>query len=181
MSAAVFLDRDGVLIRSPVVNGKAYAVRRLEDFRLLPGSVASVEALRKVGYRIIVVTNQPDIGNKLVDAATVAAMHERLHRRLRPDAIEMCPHRQDEECSCRKPKAGMLRAAAERFGIDLRASVMVGDRWSDVVAGREAGCYTVFVDRGYSEPLRDAPDAIVKSLPAAARLIINRGRFRGRR
>jgi len=174
VSRAVFLDRDGVLVRSPIVGGRAYAVRRLEEFRLLPGVAAAVEAMRRAGYRIVVVTNQPDIGNGLVDAGTVAAMHDRLRRRLRPDAIEMCAHRQDEDCLCRKPKPGMLQSAAQRLSIDLHASVMVGDRWSDVVAGREAGCYTVFVDRGYNERLRETPDAVVSNLPAAARLIIKR-------
>ena len=176
---AVFLDRDGVLVRSPIVDGKAYAVRRLEEFRLLPGVTESVEAMRGAGYRIVVVTNQPDIGNGVVAAATVDAMHERLRHKLRPDAIEMCPHRQDEGCLCRKPKPGMLCAAAERLSIDLSASVMIGDRWSDVVAGREAGCYTVFVDRGYKERLRATPDAVVGNLPAAARLVTGRGWARG--
>jgi D-glycero-D-manno-heptose 1,7-bisphosphate phosphatase len=179
MSPAVFLDRDGVLVRSPMMDGKAYAVRRLADFRLLPGAVASVEALRQAGFRIVVVTNQPDIGHGLVDGAVVEAMHERLSARLRPDAIETCPHRQDEACPCRKPKPGMLVAAAERLGIDLARSVMVGDRWSDVVAGHSVGCYTVFIDRGYSEELREPPDFVVASLPAAARHIISRRQVQG--
>jgi D-glycero-D-manno-heptose 1,7-bisphosphate phosphatase len=174
VTAAVFLDRDGVLVRSPVVDGKAYAVRRLEDFRLLPGTAAAVENLRRAGLRIVVVTNQPDIGNGLVDAETVEAMHQRLREKLRPDSIEMCPHRQDEGCLCRKPLPGMLHAAAARLHVDLAASFMVGDRWSDVVAGRKAGCYTVFIDRGYAEGLQGVPDAVVKTLPAAAEVILRR-------
>jgi D-glycero-D-manno-heptose 1,7-bisphosphate phosphatase len=176
MSPGVFLDRDGVLVRAPVVGGKSYAVRRLEDFRLLPGTVRAVGALRQAGYKIIVVTNQPDIGNGRVDAATVAAMHERLRERLAPDAIELCPHRQDENCLCRKPKPGMIYAAAERLGIDLTRSVLVGDRWSDIVAGKAAGCYTVFIDRGYVEPKSAIPDAVVRTLPAAVDVIMSRGR-----
>jgi D-glycero-D-manno-heptose 1,7-bisphosphate phosphatase len=174
MTRAVFLDRDGVLVRSPIISGKAYAVRRLEQFRLLPGVRRAVAALRRAGYRVVVVTNQPDIGNGLVDAAVVEAMHERLHRALEPDSIEMCPHRQDECCSCRKPEPGMLRTAARRLGIDLAASVMVGDRWSDIVAGHRAGCYTIFIDRGYREPLQVAPGSIVRHLPAAVDVILSR-------
>jgi D-glycero-D-manno-heptose 1,7-bisphosphate phosphatase len=172
MSRAVFLDRDGVLVRSPVVNGKAYAVRRLADFRLLPGTRAAVGALRTAGYRIIVVTNQPDIGHGLVAAETVEAMHARLGATLLPDAIECCPHRQDENCACRKPRPGMLLRAAARLGVDLSASVMVGDRSSDIVAGRKAGCYTVFIDRGYAEELCAAPDCTVTSLPRAVDAIL---------
>jgi D-glycero-D-manno-heptose 1,7-bisphosphate phosphatase len=173
-ACAVFLDRDGVLNRSEVRDGKAYAPRRLEEFKLLPGVPKAVRALKEAGYLLIVATNQPDIGNGKVDPAIVAAMHERLRRLLPVDDIAMCPHRQDENCPCRKPKAGMLTAAAQRFHIDLSRSFMVGDRWSDVVAGRTAGCYTVFVNRGYREDMQIAPDATVSSLPAAARLILSR-------
>jgi D-glycero-D-manno-heptose 1,7-bisphosphate phosphatase len=172
---AAFLDRDGVLCRTHVVDGKSYAVRRLADFRLFPGTVAAVNKLRVAGYRIVVVTNQPDIGNGLVEASVVDAMHARLAERIAPDAIEVCPHRQDEDCSCRKPKPGMIVSAAQRLGIDLPASVMVGDRWSDIVAGREAGCYTVFLNRGYREHLKAAPDCVVRTLPAAVEAILRRG------
>jgi D-glycero-D-manno-heptose 1,7-bisphosphate phosphatase len=171
VSPAVFLDRDGVLVRSRIIDGKAYAVRRLEEFRLLPGAVDSVDILRGAGYKIVIVTNQPDIGNGLVSLSTVEAMHQRLRRKLNPDWIEMCPHRQDEECACRKPKPGMLYAAAARLSLDLSTSVMIGDRWSDIVAGRGAGCYTILVDRGYKERLREVPNAVVKNLPAAVRFL----------
>jgi D-glycero-D-manno-heptose 1,7-bisphosphate phosphatase len=174
LSRAVFLDRDGVINRSEVRDGKAYAPRTLADFRLLPGVPAAVRALKQAGYLVIVATNQPDIGNGKVDAAVVDAMHERLRRVLPVDAIAVCPHRQDEKCPCRKPAAGMLTDAATHFRIDLTASFMVGDRWSDIVAGRTAGCYTVFVNRGYRETLTIKPDAVVTSLPAAARLILAR-------
>lgn len=176
MSPGVFLDRDGVLVRSTVIDGKSYAVRRLEDFRLLPGTVRAVGVLRRAGYKIVVVTNQPDIGNGLVEPAIVEAMHQRLREKLAPDAIELCPHRQDENCACRKPKPGMIHAAAKLLDIDLTASVVVGDRWSDMVAGKAAGCYTVFIDRGYIEPMSTIPDAIVGTLPAAVDVIMSRGR-----
>ncbi len=170
--AAVFLDRDGVLNRAEVREGKPYAPRRLRDFRLLPGTVAAVRGLREAGFLLVVVTNQPDIGNGHVAPRVVEAMHARLRRRLSPDAIEVCSHRQDDGCACRKPRPGLLRAAAERLGIDLARSFLVGDRWHDIVAGRAAGCYTVFVDRGYREPRPVEADAIVRSFPAAARRIL---------
>lgn len=170
---AVFLDRDGVINRTFVVSGKPYAPRQLADFRLLPGSAAAIDSLAAAGYPVFVFTNQPDIGNGLVDPAVVEAMHDRLRRKLRIDDIFCCPHRQDEGCACRKPAPGMLTAAAERYGLDLASSIVVGDRSSDMEAGRRAGCRTVFVDRGYSETLRVRPDVVVRSLPAAVRHILS--------
>lgn len=170
---AVFLDRDGVINRSTVRGGKPYAPRRLEDFRLLPGVVKAVAALRRGGFLVVVVTNQPDIGNGLVAAGVVDAMHDKLRSRLRVDDIRVCPHRQDAGCTCRKPRPGMLLDAAKALGIDLARSYMVGDRTGDVVAGKAAGCYTILIERGYSEPALAVPDDRAKSLPAAATRILS--------
>jgi len=154
--------------------GKPYAPRRLEDFRLLPGVSKSVDALKRAGFLVVVVTNQPDIGNGLVEASIVEAMHARLRSRVAVDDIRICPHRQDAGCSCRKPKPGMLLAAARQWNIDLKISYMVGDRASDIVAGKAAGCYTLLINRHYSEPLLNAPERTVRSLPAAVRFILSR-------
>ena len=170
---AVFLDRDGVINRSEVRNGKPYAPRRVEDFRLVPGAAAAVRALKQAGFAVIVVTNQPDIGNGLVDATVVDAMHEKLWARMPVDDIKVCPHRQDAGCDCRKPKPGLLIAAAKERGIDLTTSFMVGDRWSDVVAGQAAGCYTIFIDRDYGETRSATPDFKARSLSSATRLILS--------
>ena len=171
--SAVFLDRDGVINRCTVRHGKPYAPRRLADFRLLPGVIGAVRALKDAGFLVIVVTNQPDIGNGLMKRSVVEAMHEKLSRRIAVDETRVCPHRQDAGCRCRKPKPGMLRQAARKWHIDPRKSFVVGDRSSDIIAGQAIGCYTVFVDRGYSEPQRATPDSTVSSLPAAARLILS--------
>jgi len=171
---AVFLDRDGVINRSKVRGGKPYAPRHLDDFRLLPGVSKSVDALKRAGFLVVVVTNQPDIGNGLVEASIVEAMHARLRSRVAVDDIRICPHRQDAGCSCRKPKPGMLLAAARQWNIDLKISYMVGDRASDIVAGKAAGCYTLLINRHYSEPLLNAPERTVRSLPAAVRFILSR-------
>jgi D-glycero-D-manno-heptose 1,7-bisphosphate phosphatase len=169
----VFLDRDGVVTRSEVRDGKPYALRSLKGFRLLPGVRAAIVKLKRAGLLVIIVTNQPDIGNGLVDPAVVAAMHDRLRARLPLDDIKMCPHRQNENCSCRKPRPGMLTSAAKKWGINLKQSFMVGDRWGDIVAGQVVGCYTIFIDRGYVEPQTVTPDNYATSLGSATRLILS--------
>jgi D-glycero-D-manno-heptose 1,7-bisphosphate phosphatase len=176
---AVFLDRDGVIVRNVVRDDKPYAPRRLEDFRLLPGAGRATRALQSAGFLVIVVTNQPDIGNGFVDLETVEAMHARLRRQLAIDDIEVCPHKQTAGCNCRKPKSGMLISARSRFGIDLTRSFMVGDRDSDILAGANVGCYTVFIDRGYDRCMDRFPDCTVGSLPEAVRHILALDHGRG--
>jgi len=169
---AIFLDRDGVINRSLVIDGKAYAPRRPEDFRLLPGSRAAMHDLAAAGFVLFVVTNQPDIGNGLVEASVVEAMNERLRRETPVTAVYCCPHSQKAGCECRKPSPGMLLAAAREYGIDLATSYMVGDRPSDIECGRRAHCRTIYIDRGYREKLEGRADLKARSLSHAARLIL---------
>jgi D-glycero-D-manno-heptose 1,7-bisphosphate phosphatase len=107
-------------------------------------------------------------------------MHARLRKRLPLDAIELCPHRQDAGCRCRKPRSGMLRSAANRLGIDLRKSFMVGDRRSDIIAGRRAGCRTIWINRKYKEEAPRGADAEVRSLAEAVSVIMRRSTLDGR-
>jgi len=170
---AVFLDRDGVLIHTNVVDGKPYAVRDLAEFQILSGVPDAVQQLKKHGYRTVVVTNQPDLDNGLVTLDTVTAIHQRLQNELHFDAIYHCPHDKRRECDCHKPKPGMLLRGAAEFNLDLAASWMVGDRASDIVAGKAAGCRTVFIDCGYRETPPHGQDATVHSLPEAVAFILS--------
>ena len=176
---AVFLDRDGVLVRTFVVDGKPVAGRRLEDFEILPGVPAGLDALKRAGFVLVVVTNQPDVGNGLIDAKVVEAMHDRLRAALPLDSVKVCYHVQGEGCACRKPMPGMLLDAAAELDLDLAASFLIGDRWSDIVAGASAGCYTIFIDRQYSENDRCAsPDARVASFEDAYARVLTQERLR---
>lgn len=172
MRRAVFLDRDGVLNYTEVHDGKPYAPRDIESFQLLPDALSSTEALHKAGLFLVVATNQPDVGNGIVSRSTVEAMHDLLTKSLPIDAIKVCFHSQSDNCPCRKPQSGMLLEASQELNIDLAKSFMVGDRCNDVTAGKTQGCYTIFIDRGYFEPLKDLPNAIVASLAEATELIL---------
>jgi histidinol-phosphate phosphatase family protein len=112
------------------------------------------------------------VGYGHVKIETVQEMHRRLSALLPVDAIEACYHRHDEDCDCRKPKAGMLRRAAARFGIDCGQSFMIGDRATDVAAGRCLGCKTIFIDLGYRDGHPDGADFIVKSLGEATKIVL---------
>lgn len=173
MHEAVFLDRDGVVNRGYLRDGKSYAPRETKDFRLLPYAAKSIERLKEIGFLVIVVTNQPDINNGLVSIDAVNGMHSLLRIKTQVDDIFLCPHSQDENCDCRKPKPGMLIKAAEKYNIDLKRSFMVGDRASDISAGRQAGCKTIFINRNYREDGPLNPDFTAHSLRTATNFILN--------
>jgi D-glycero-D-manno-heptose 1,7-bisphosphate phosphatase len=169
---AVFLDRDGVLNRALVRDGRPYPPADAAGVELLPGVEEACAALRRAGFLLVVVTNQPDVARGTQRLEAVEAIHRRLAEALPLDEIVVCLHDDADGCSCRKPLPGMLVDAAARWDVDLGASFMVGDRWRDVEAGRRAGCRTVFLDRGYAEAMPEAPDATVRDLREAARWIL---------
>lgn len=165
MVRAAFLDRDGVLNQATVRNGRPYAPQTLEDFVILTEASAAVGRLKDAGYLVIVATNQKDVGEGLMSRDTLDAMHARLAQVISVDDIRVCTC--IDECPCYKPNPGMLLEAARDWNIDLSASVMIGDRWRDVGAGKNAGCRTIFIDRGYTEALRDTPDLVATDLADA--------------
>lgn len=173
---AVFLDRDGVLNKSVVREGRPYPPRTLEEFELYPDVKDGCARLAAAGYLLVVVTNQPDIGRGTQSRDAVEVMHRKMLEAL-PQIIrvDVCWHAGSDfgdPCDCRKPKPGMILRAAEELGIDRSRSFMIGDRWRDVDCGHEAGCRTVFIDRGYSEELRQLPDWKVKSFGEAVDVIL---------
>jgi D-glycero-D-manno-heptose 1,7-bisphosphate phosphatase len=169
---AVFLDRDGVLIRAPVVDGVPRAVATLAEVEILDDARPGCERLRAAGFVLVCVTNQPEIARGGVDPAEVERINSHLAAELGLDDVVVCPHDDADGCDCRKPKPGMTLRAARRHGIDLVSSFTVGDRWRDVEAGRNAGTATVFVDRHYDEPLPNPPDAVVGGLEEASEWIL---------
>jgi D-glycero-D-manno-heptose 1,7-bisphosphate phosphatase len=166
-TAAVFLDRDGVLNASSVVDGVPVPPRRAADFELLPGVVEACRSLRDAGLVLVVVTNQPDVARGALAAADLDAIHGRLRDELPIEHVWVCPHDDVDGCPCRKPRPGMILDAALQLGIDLNRSAAVGDRWRDVEAAHRAGVHSVFVDRGYDEVLTVEPDATFPDLPSA--------------
>ncbi|KAB2939028.1 MAG: HAD-IIIA family hydrolase [Hyphomicrobium sp.] len=175
MKPAVFLDRDGVLTIPEFRDGRSFAPRTLEAFQIYPDAPACVRELKQAGFLVVVVTNQPDVGAGIVAQDVVEEMHVRLRADVPVDDIEVCYETREQATDRRKPGAGMLKDAARRWGIDLGASFMVGDRDSDIEAARRAGCTAVFIDLGYSDagPTRQA--ATVSSLREATDWILRRG------
>ena len=173
---AVFLDRDGVLNRPVVRDGLPFPPATAEEFELYPDVADGCSQLRKAGFLLVVVTNQPDVGRGTQTREAIEAMHSKLRAAIPVlDAIEVCFHAgaaHGEPCDCRKPKPGMLLRAAAAYAIDLKKSFLIGDRWRDVDCAHAAGCRSVLIDHGYHEALKEKPEFTVTNFSEAVSAIL---------
>ena len=180
------VDRDGT------INEERHHLRDPEQLALIPGSPDALIRLREeLDMGIVVLTNQAEVGRGNLAIEDLERIHERLRSLLAAagasvDAIEVCPHRPEDACACRKPAPGMALAAAERFGFDLRDSFVIGDHVSDMGLGRAVGATTVLVRTGHGreEEAAAAPlaDQVADDLAGAVAIIaglVERGGVRG--
>lgn len=142
MSRALFMDRDGT-----VMVDIGYP-RDPDDVELLPGAPETLARLRELGLKLVIVSNQSGVGRGLVSADEAAAVHRRFVDALRAEGVELdaayyCPHAPEDGCRCRKPSPELLERAARELDVDLAKSFMVGDKETDLEAGRRAGCRTI--------------------------------------
>lgn len=147
----IILDRDGVINQ----DSDNY-IKSVDEFIPLPGSIEAIARLNQAGYRVTVATNQSGIARGYYDIATLNAMHEKLRRLLSShgaviDMIAFCPHGPDDNCNCRKPKAGMYRDIAKRFEISLQGVPVIGDSLRDLTAANEVGARPILVRTGKGE------------------------------
>ena len=173
---AVFLDRDGVLNANCVRDDRFVAPTVFEEFKLLPNVGHAVERLKDMGFVVIVCTNQPDQTNGRSTPAALNAMNDYLSKYVAIDDIFVCPHVDEDKCDCRKPKPGLLMRAAHDHHIDISSSYMVGDRWRDIDAGRNAGVKAALLVNCADNESRlcsAPPDGIFPSLIEAVDAIIN--------
>jgi D-glycero-D-manno-heptose 1,7-bisphosphate phosphatase len=169
---AVFLDRDGVLNETIVRDGKPYPPETVAEVRIPAGALAALLRLKEHHFVLPVVTNQPDVARGTQTIETVEEIDDHLKSQLPVDDFFVCYHDDADNCSCRKPRPGLVLRAAEHYGIDLSRSFLIGDRWRDIEAGASAGCRTIWIDRGYAEK-SPSPDARVQSLTEAVDWILN--------
>ncbi len=165
MKKAVFLDRDGVIIEHVAYLSAPAQVA------LIPGAAKALRIIHRHGDLAVVISNQSGVGRGYFKTADVDAVHARIRELLADegeavDAFYYCPHAPEEKCSCRKPLPEMIFRAAERFGIDIGSSLMLGDRMSDLECGVNAGCaQNVLVLTGYGA--EQAPKATAAGFATA--------------
>ncbi|MDO8557224.1 MAG: HAD family hydrolase [Candidatus Jorgensenbacteria bacterium] len=173
---ALFLDRDGVVCEALNPNdGKNGYLIKPEECELLPGIKELVTSAKEKGYVVVVVSNQPQIAKGLLKEGELARVHLKIQNLLdnKIDKIYHCPHKDEDNCDCRKPKAGMLKRAAEELNIDCTKSVMVGDGDKDIFAGQAVGCKTIFIKNKFKEQYlaNCSPDYTVTRLSEVIPLI----------
>lgn len=176
MARAVFFDRDGVLVRPTIREGKPYPPRNLSETELVPGAAEALAQLRAAGFLLLLITNQPDVARGTQQRAVVDGINEYVRTHVRLDGCFTCYHDDIDACTCRKPLPGLILVASETYHIDPKSSFVIGDRWRDIEAGYAAGCTTILIDNGYDErrPTRPA-HARVSSIQDAATWILKCG------
>jgi len=173
----VLLDRDGVINRN-----KDDYVKTVDEFVFLPGALEGLAKLKEAGITTVVISNQAGVGRGLIEPSEL----ERINRKMLCAVAEhggeiaglyYCTHRKDEGCHCRKPQIGLLQTASADLGFDLAEAFLVGDAWSDIEAGRRAGCRTVLTLTGKAlakdvEAWDCKPEHIAVDLPSAVDWIL---------
>ena len=163
MYPAIFLDRDGVLIEN-----RSDYVRDWSEVKIIPEAIHALSLIKAKNYKIVIVTNQSAVGRGLILLENAQEINRRLvhlirHHGGQVDGVYMCTHKPDDDCSCRKPRPGLLLQAAKELSLDLQRSWMIGDAWSDVEAGQRADVpnrILLRTGRGPEQLLQSSPEDI---------------------
>jgi D-glycero-D-manno-heptose 1,7-bisphosphate phosphatase len=173
MRKAVFLDRDGVINKSLVIEGIPNPPSGINEIEILEGVVEAVQLIKKMDYIPVVFTNQPDVARGKTTQHKVNEINSHISKKTSLVFFYTCFHDDLDDCKCRKPKPGLILRAAKELDLDINQSFLVGDRWRDIQAGQLVGCKTFFIDYSYNEKQPDLPFTRVSSLLEATMLILN--------
>lgn len=172
---AIFLDRDGVINHVILKAGKPYSPKTVDQVRIYSDVEESLEKLKKLKFEIIIVTNQPEISRGNLTINEVSKIHDYITSKVGELNFFVCPHDDQNNCSCRKPKPGLLLNASTELDVEVKKSFMIGDRWRDIEAGNNAGCLeSFFINRHYREKLPSNPYTEVRSLKEAVNMILEK-------
>jgi D-glycero-D-manno-heptose 1,7-bisphosphate phosphatase len=152
MNKAIFIDRDGVVNKAIIRNGKPLSPQTFKEFIVLDKVNEALEIFKSLNLLTIIVTNQPDIKTKKQKLKDLNYTHQWILNNMNVDDIYSCFHDDDDNCNCRKPNIGMLIKASKKYQVDLEESYIIGDRWKDVKCGQIANCKEIFfIDYEYEE------------------------------
>jgi D-glycero-D-manno-heptose 1,7-bisphosphate phosphatase len=174
---AVFLDRDGIINRAIIRNGKPYPPNNLNEFTIIPETVTAILNIAKAGYTIIGITNQPDVARGTQSREIVEMFNSLILSTMPVKEIFVCYHDDADECECRKPKPGLILQAVKKYNLDLSQSWMIGDRWKDITAGHAAGLKTIFINYHYMDAYLGGPADFTAGDTASIEKIILEGLY----
>ena len=169
----IFLDRDGVINKTRIINGKPFAPTRFSDFKIFKYTKNCLKRLNKK-FIILIITNQPDIGNKVLEKKEFNKMCSFLKKKHPIKEVYFCPHKKEDGCDCRKPNVGLLKKAYSKYLFNKKKTFTIGDRNSDMIAAKQFGIKPIFIDRNYKEekPLISIPR--FKNLVKAVSYVTNK-------
>jgi D-glycero-D-manno-heptose 1,7-bisphosphate phosphatase len=172
MKKAVFLDRDGVINKSKLVDGVAKPPATITEVEILGGVIKAIKILKAHNFIPVVVTNQPDVARGVTSQSQVDAVNTYIGSITNIEYFYTCFHDDVDKCDCRKPAPGLIKRAAAELKLDVASSYLVGDRWRDIAASQAAGCKPFFIDYSYDEKQPILPFTKVSSLIEAVETII---------
>ena len=152
MKKAIFLDRDGVLVKAPKVNNRPTSIKELRKIITFKGLRKILKVLKKK-YILIMITNQPDVSRNKTKKKDVKKINEYLKSFFYLRDVFVCYHDNKDKCDCIKPKPGMMLKAKKKWNIDLKNSFLIGDRYKDIMAGKKVGCKNFFINYNYNEKM----------------------------
>jgi len=152
-------------------DGKVSSPWKLEEFEFLPGVKRILEKFKEIGFLNIIFTNQPDVKRGFLKSEELEKMHQLIAKNLPIEEIKACPHDDSDNCSCRKPKPGLILEAAREYSIDLAHSYVIGDNWKDIGAGKAAGCKIFLIKTGYNKNIQEGYDFVVDNLSETIKII----------
>jgi histidinol-phosphate phosphatase family protein len=173
MKKAVFIDRDGT------INEEKGYLNNLGDFLLFEKTHKALKALKKAGYKLILITNQSGLSTGMVELKNLNKIHRKMIKELKAsgaelDDIYVCPHSPEDNCECRKPKTKLVFEAKEKYGLNLKDCWVIGDKTSDIEMGKRAGCRTVLLKTGYGGKdgkYAVTPDFVAEDIFQASKII----------
>ena len=173
MRKAIFLDRDGVLNIPIIKDGKSFAPRKYKDFKIYPFVKKYCLLLKKKNFKLVVVTNQPDLGDGTIKKSEFKKMSDKLRVCLEIDEIHVALSRSPRSFF-KKPNSGMLLKSIKKNNFDVNKCFLIGDRWSDIKAASKIGCKSVFINRNYKEAFPEEQIATVRSFKKAVEIILKK-------
>jgi len=170
---AIFLDRDGVLNKAPIINGIPQSPKEIDDVKIISKTYSALKKLKLMGFCLVIITNQPDFRRGTTSKTKLQTLNNHIGKLTKIQNIYTCFHDDLDNCLCRKPKPGLILMAANDLNIKLSESYLIGDRWKDIEAAQNAGVQGFFIDYKYKERQPELPYIAVDSLYHAATYIEN--------